>query len=407
MTTTPTGRPIITADDVLAAANADQDSVLALARDLITIPSRGGIDPYDRILNRTADWLAHRQLPAQILRDATGAAVGLASEIHGHRPGKRWVLNACLDTAPFGDEDAWTHPPTTPVVQDGWLWGRGAADSKTSAAIFCHIGARIHQLRDRLTGTLVLLYDVDEHTGAFGGAKTYFQRPDIRDDVAGVMIGYAGIDKIVVGGRGVHRTRLHIHGIASHAGSSTTTPSAIAKAAHLIQQLSDTELPTTIAPGFPLPGKVTVTAITGGAGYSTTPDLCTINVDVRTTPMFDDTAAAKLLRDIVSSIDIAWPTTKPTLIEDIQRWPPYALPDSLPAKALFAAADSLGIVVTPKIAGPSNIGNLLAGMGIPATAGFGVDKVGEHATDERIRINSIPLTQAVYHTAILDLLAGN
>jgi succinyl-diaminopimelate desuccinylase len=53
---------------------------------------------------------------------------------------------------------------------------------------------------------------------------------------------------------------------------------------------------------------------------------------------------------------------------------------------------------------PSNIGNYLAGLGIPATAGFGVDHVGLHATDERIRLDTIPAVQAVYHAAMLALL---
>jgi succinyl-diaminopimelate desuccinylase len=59
---------------------------------------------------------------------------------------------------------------------------------------------------------------------------------------------------------------------------------------------------------------------------------------------------------------------------------------------------------TAKIAGPSNIGNYLAGLGIQATAGFGVDHKGLHGTDERIRIGSIPSVQAAYHQACLTLL---
>jgi succinyl-diaminopimelate desuccinylase len=57
-----------------------------------------------------------------------------------------------------------------------------------------------------------------------------------------------------------------------------------------------------------------------------------------------------------------------------------------------------------KVAGPSNIGNYLAGLGIPATAGFGVDCQGLHGTDERIRLGSIPVVQAAYHQALLTLL---
>ncbi|WP_322755695.1 hypothetical protein [Frankia sp. Cas3] len=55
-------------------------------------------------------------------------------------------------------------------------------------------------------------------------------------------------------------------------------------------------------------------------------------------------------------------------------------------------------------AGPSNIGNYLAGLGIPATAGFGVAYEGMHAADERIRRDSIPAVQAAYHAAVLTLL---
>ena len=46
------------------------------------------------------------------------------------------------------------------------------------------------------------------------------------------------------------------------------------------------------------------------------------------------------------------------------------------------------------------------GPGIAATAGFGVDYVGLHGTDERIRLDTIPSVQAVYHNAILRLLGG-
>ncbi|MGH3812417.1 MAG: hypothetical protein ACRDUV_08175 [Pseudonocardiaceae bacterium] len=98
--------------DVLAAAKEDQESVIELTRDLVAIPSRGGVDSYEPVLDRIGSWLADRGLPAVVLKDSTGATVGLTCEIRGSRAGSRWVLDACLDTAPFGDERAWTHPPT-------------------------------------------------------------------------------------------------------------------------------------------------------------------------------------------------------------------------------------------------------------------------------------------------------
>ena len=392
--------------DVLAAAKEDHESVVELTRDLVTIPSRGGVDSYDLVLDRLSAWLAHRDLPATVLKDSTGATVGLTCEVHGSRPGPRWVLDACLDTAPFGDEHAWIHPPTSAIIQDSWLWGRGSADSKSGAAIFCHIAARLAAIADQLHGSLVLLFDVDEHTGGFGGAKRYFEGPDAPDDVAGVMIGYPGMDKLVVGGRGVHRAKLHVHGVASHSGGSKVTPSAIEKAAHLIGVLSTAELPDGASPEFPLPGKLTVTAIEGGQGYSVTPDLCSLNVDIRITPTFDDEAAARLLEHLVAGVDDAWPGTRPTLIQVDTRWPAYALAeDSRLRIALLDAAKTAGVTVEAKIAGPSNIGNYLAGLGIPATAGFGVSYVGLHGTDERARLDTIPTVQAIYHDTVLRLMS--
>jgi succinyl-diaminopimelate desuccinylase len=392
--------------DVLAAATQDHESVLTLTRELVAIPSRGGIDTYEPVLNRLSSWLEQRNLPATMLKDKTGATVGLTCEIRGTRPGPRWVLDACLDTAPFGDEHAWTHPPTSAATVDGWLYGRGSADSKSGAAIFCHIATRLAAIADQLHGSLVLLFDVDEHTGAFGGAKRYFEGPDAPDDVAGVMIGYPGMDKLVVGGRGVHRVKLHVHGVASHSGGSKNTPSAIEKAANLIRVLSAAELSDGASSEFPMAGKLTVTAIEGGQGYSVTPDLCTLNVDIRTTRTFDDDAAAQLLKHLVAQVDDAWPGTQPTLIQVDTRWPAYALTeDSHLRTAILDAAKTVGIEIGAKIAGPSNIGNYLAGLNIPATAGFGVDYIGLHGTDERIRLDTIPIVQAIYHRTVLRLLA--
>jgi succinyl-diaminopimelate desuccinylase len=287
---------------------------------------------------------------------------------------------------------------------NGWLHGRGACDSKTGAAIFAHVAARLRQSSGLWAGSLALLFDVDEHTGMFGGAKAFFEndagpRPD------GVMIGYPGPDHVVTGGRGVLRARLHVHGVAGHSGSGTATPSAVAKAARLISRLHDAELPGPAGPGFPLPARLTVTAVSGGEGYSAVPDLCTLNVDVRLTPALDDEQALALLHVTAAEADAAWPGTPPTGVEITTCWPPFALPEDAPLRAaLVTAARQVGLSPAAKVAGPSNIGNYLAGLGIPATAGFGVAYRGLHGSDEQVDLATIPPVQAAYHQALLALL---
>lgn len=187
--------------DALKAATQDRDSVISLARDLVRIPSRGGIDPYEPVLELMESWLRSRGLPARRLAGPHGEPVALVSGLAGDPCGPRYVLDACLDTAPFGNEAAWTRPPASGVIADGWLHGRGSADSKVGAAIFAHLAARLRDMAGEAAGSLVLLFDVDEHTGGFGGAKSYFGGSNASGRVDGVMIGYPGIEHVVTGGR--------------------------------------------------------------------------------------------------------------------------------------------------------------------------------------------------------------
>lgn len=396
-----------TVAEALKFAEDDRDSVIALTRDLVRVSSRGGIDSYDPVLERMEVWLHGHGLPAHRLTDADGQIVALVSEIVGDPAGPRYVLDACLDTAPFGDEKAWSRPPTSGDLVDGWMHGRGTSDSKVGAAVFAHVAARLN-VAGGLSGSLVLLFDVDEHTGGFGGAKAYFEGPDAPSRVDGVMIGYPGIDHVVIGGRGVLRAQMHLYGVAAHSGSRSFSPSAITKAAQLVSALHAVELPATAGEAFPLPGKLTVTAITGGQGYSTVPDLCVLNVDARLTPAFTERHAVDVLNAQAAAVDAAWPGTKSTSIDFTTRWPEYALPDSSPLRAaLLDAAHAVRLAPTAKIAGPSNIGNYLADLGIPATAGFGVDHIGLHATDERIRLDTIEPVQAAYQLALNALFAAD
>jgi succinyl-diaminopimelate desuccinylase len=389
----------------LRAAREDRDSVVALTRELVRVPSRAGIDPDGPVLECMSGWLDGHGLRPRQLPAAGGETVAMVCEITGGLAGSHYVLDACLDTAPFGDEAAWAHPPTSGAIDGGWLHGRGACDSKAGAAIFAHVATRLLLVSDQLAGSLVLLFDVDEHTGHFGGARAYFEGADAPGRIEGVMIGYPGPDYVVTGGRGVLRARLYVHGVASHSGGRTMTPNAITKAALLVSSLAGDELPADAGPDFPLPPRLTVTEVAGGSGYSTVPDLCTLNVDVRLTPTFDAAAAETLLRSVADQVDGAWPGTRRTVIEVTTRWPAYQLPDDSRLKtALLTAARQAGLSPAAKIAGPSNIGNYLASLGIQAIAGFGVDHEGLHGTDERIRIGSIPPIQAAYHQACLILL---
>ncbi|MFP1629848.1 M20 family metallopeptidase [Streptomyces sp. 5K101] len=391
--------------NLLQAAQARTGSVISLAQELIRCPSRGGIDVYGPVLEVLEGWLAAHTVPHRRLHEASGELVGLLVEIPGGLPGRWWALDACLDTAPYGDQEAWSFPPTAGEVRDGWLLGRGAADSKLAAAAFCHIAADLMPRAADLRGGLAVLLDVDEHTGGFGGARAYLADPHAHRP-AGVMIGYPGLDDVVVGGRGLWRATLTVHALSGHSGSSRTVVGAISRAAHLVRLLDAAELPgTEAASGFPLPPKLSVTSIHGGEGFSVTPDRCDVNVDVRTVPAFDAHDAETLVRKAVAELDAHLPAPTPTQVTPVASWPHFQLAeDEQPAAALLNAARVVGIRPRAKVAGPSNIGNLLAGEGIAATAGFGVRYEGLHGIDERAHLADLPQVYAAYQHAVFELL---
>lgn len=383
----------------------DVDSIVELSRALISIPSQGGIDSPDRVIEAIGHWLAGRGLEPVLLRNGPGDPVGVAVEV-GSGSSPHYCLDACLDTAPFGDRTAWSDGPTAATVRNGWLLGRGSADCKTAVALFAHLGSAVAARGGDLPGTLSLLFDADEHTGRFGGVQAFAasgRRPD------GVMIGYPGLDEIVVGARGFWRARLVVSGRSGHSGSRRTVQdNAIAKTAELVRRLEQCELPRDPDDAFPLAPKITVTGIQGGEGYSIVPDRCTLAVDIRLTPRHDAGWAEHLLRDVCRSLDAVIPSRRPTVVEPDATWPAYRLPatSKLASSLQGAASRALGRDVPLAVAGPSNIGNFFATLGIEATCGFGVAYRNLHGADEAIELTSIPLIYDAYLGAVRDLLAA-
>jgi succinyl-diaminopimelate desuccinylase len=55
-----------------------------------------------------------------------------------------------------------------------------------AVAIFSHLAAELARTPEQLHGRLLVLFDADEHTGGFGGARAFLAK---HPEVAGAMIG--------------------------------------------------------------------------------------------------------------------------------------------------------------------------------------------------------------------------
>ncbi|MBS0525404.1 MAG: M20/M25/M40 family metallo-hydrolase [Proteobacteria bacterium] len=376
---------------------ADVDGIVALAANLVRSPSRGGIDSPQPVLATLARWLTANGLQPEPLRDADGAWLGVHLRWLAPEPGSIVCLDACIDTAPFGDESRWSRPPASGAVADGRLWGRGAADSKMGAAILAHVVRDLVRGGSLRRGGIDLLLDADEHTGRFGGARAYLAALERKPDRA--VLGYPDNQELIRGSRGFHRVRLTIAGRAGHSGATGGDAiNAIGRLARLIAAIEATPLPAEPAGPFAFGPKVTVTAVEGGEGFSVVPDRASCSLDIRLTPGFDSAAAMRWLEALVD------PQT--TRIEAVESWPPYIVPQSDPFVRAFqsAGSEAFGRQVPLVVCGPSNIGNLFAAHGIPTICGLGVTAENVHSTDECALLASVPQAYRGYFEGVRRFL---
>lgn len=387
------------------AADVPLHSTTDLLRALVRIPSRAGEDDLGPIALFLEEWLAKRGVAVRTLAADSGARLGVYAEATGAASGPWTVLNATVDTAGFGDLSTWTFPPSSAEIDGGWLHGRGSADSKAAVAIFSHLLLEMLGRTD-FAGRIGVLFDCDEHSGRFGGAHAFFDRPHEgreppRPD--GVLIGYPGIDRIVNGCRGFLRSVLTIHGVAAHSGSSRQRGvNAISRAFELGRRLESLTLPPPTE-AFPLPPQLTITGMHGGSqAFSQVPDLCELRLDMRLTPSFSLEPARRAIEEAVAAFDASSPKAAATAIDWHGGWPAYQLAtDHALVQAMQQAArDELEADIPTAVVGPSNIGNYLASLGVPALCGFGVRAEGIHAANERIALDSIEPVYRVYRNAL-------
>ncbi|GHT91373.1 succinyl-diaminopimelate desuccinylase [Betaproteobacteria bacterium] len=74
-----------------------------------------------------------------------------------------------VDVVPPGQMDAWTSPPFVPVVRDGFLYGRGAADMKSSIAAMIVAVENFLAAHPDFPGSLAFLLTSDEEGDALDG----------------------------------------------------------------------------------------------------------------------------------------------------------------------------------------------------------------------------------------------
>ena len=190
--------------------------VLALARELI---ARKSVTPED---GGCQALLAQRLTAAGFACDT--ARFGEVTNLWARRGTARPLV--CFaghtDVVPPGPLGDWHSDPFVPTLRDGRLYGRGAADMKSSIAAFVHAVEAFVAERPRHGGSIALLITSDEEGPSIDGTARIVERMKARGETIDYcVVGeptsvHALGDMIKNGRRGSLSGRLTVRGVQAH-----------------------------------------------------------------------------------------------------------------------------------------------------------------------------------------------
>jgi len=153
---------------------------------------------------------------------AANGTTNLWAERDGGRPGPLFVFAGHTDVVPPGPLGAWGSDPFVPTERNGRLYGRGAADMKTSLAAFVVATEDFVAARSEFQGRLAFLLTSDEEGPATDGTVQIvnrFEQEGRRIDfcIVGEPTSFERLgDMIKNGRRGSLSGRLTVKGIQGH-----------------------------------------------------------------------------------------------------------------------------------------------------------------------------------------------
>ena len=241
--------------------------VFALTRELIARPS---VSPDDGgCQDILIDRLQRAGFAVERLR--FGAVDNFYAERSG-TAGPRLVFAGHTDVVPPGPASQWRSPPFEPTLHDGYLYGRGAADMKSSLAAMVAAAERFVAARPGHRGTLAFLVTSDEEDQAVDGTRRVVEALVER----GLSLDYCVVgepssserlgDVVRVGRRGSLNGVATVRGVQGHVAYPEQAVNPIHVAVRALTSLVDVRWDTGDA-DFP-PTSFQVSNIRAGTGAS-------------------------------------------------------------------------------------------------------------------------------------------
>ena len=151
------------------------------------------------------------------------------------------------DVVPTGPLDQWKSDPFTPTIRDGWLYGRGASDMKTSLAAFVVAIREFVKEHPDHPGSLAVMFTSDEEGPAIDGTVRVVEALAARGEkldycIVGEPTSVKKLgDMIKNGRRGSLTGILTVNGVQGHVAYPDMARNPIHEVASAIAELAQTK----------------------------------------------------------------------------------------------------------------------------------------------------------------------
>ncbi|HUR42557.1 MAG TPA: succinyl-diaminopimelate desuccinylase [Aestuariivirga sp.] len=308
------------------------------------------------------------------------------------------------DVVPPGSLEDWTHPPFAAEVAEGFLYGRGATDMKGSIAAFAAAAIDYVKANGKPKGSISFLITGDEEGPAINGTVKVLQWMKENDHIPNhclvgepTSIGKLG-DALKIGRRGSLSFAVTVDGRQGHAAYPQQADNPIPKIARFIERISMATLdegnehfdPSTLA----------VTSVdVGNKATNVTPARATAKFNIR----FGTAHSHQSLRDWVAAqiaetkqeLGGAWTVTADESAEAF-----ITEPGAFVGLVQDAVEGETGLL--PKLSTSGGTSDARFIKDYCPVLEFGPTNATIHMTDERISIEELRATQAIYGRIIED-----
>jgi acetylornithine deacetylase len=352
-----------------------------------------GFDTVSRNSNLAAiefirDYLDGYGIESRLSFDDEGRKANLFATIGpADRPGV--ILSGHSDVVPVDGQD-WTGDPFKLRENDGYLYGRGSADMKGFIATAL---AMVPEFKARVTTTPVhLAFSYDEEVGCIGVARLIEQIGMAEAKPMACIVGEPTMMLPIVGQKGLHVFRCHVHGHEAHSSRTPYGVNAVEAAAELIARIK------TIArrirdegpfdDGFdPAYTTLHCGTVQGGTAQNIVPASCNFTFEIRNLPGHDPAQlVAEIERHAHDHIEPEMHAVDPSTgfaIVPRNGLPDYQISEDHPAVTMVKGA--LGANAVGKVAYMTEAG-LFGRAGIPTVICGPGDIAQAHKPDEYIEV---------------------